>query len=271
MWKTLAGFSTTFFQLSACFLTQLKSSDFLSDLPFWDSPPIKFPSTENIQVSSSAGPMKDFLAPCMRKGLKSPQKPSVCLTALGLEEREPSQPSAHSTEPGSSGRARRVSSPAVLLGDEPEDLRMDFHTQLMQFWADPPGRLLWAKSRRPGLSGSCAYFAVEPACPDATSAKGTRGAAEQQPSCKAMPQQALTAARWSGWNQAKTTTSAGGCWGFGEHMQLQEKCVIISALLEKTQTNKSGFMGTFEILTIPLSRKSRTVAGSSSRSCLGAW
>lgn len=86
----------------------------------------------------------------------------------------------------------------MLLGDEPEDLRMDFHTQLMQFWADPPGRLLWAKSRRPGLSGSCAYFAVEPACPDATGAKGTRGAAEQQPSCKAMPQQALTAARWSG-------------------------------------------------------------------------
>lgn len=96
MWKTLAGFSTTFFQLPACFLTQLTSSDFLSDLPFWDSPPIKFPSTENIKVSSSAGPMKDFLAPWMRKRLKSPQKPSVCLTALGLEEHEPSQPSARS-------------------------------------------------------------------------------------------------------------------------------------------------------------------------------
>lgn len=52
-------------------------------------------------------------------------------------------------------------------------------------------------------------------------------------------------------------------------MQLQEKCVIISALLKKTQTNKSWFMGTFEILTFPSSRKPRTVAGSGSQSwCL---
>lgn len=69
----------------------------------------------------------------------------------------------------------------------------------------------------------------------------------------------------------KNTIAAGGCWGFGEHMQLEEKCVIISALLKKTQTNKSWSMGTFEILTFPWSRKPRTVAGSSSCSCPAAW
>lgn len=74
---------------------------------------------------------------------------------------------------------------------------------------------------------------MEPASPDATSAKGMHGA-EQQQGCEPEPQQAPISVWWSGCNQPKITISSGGCWGFGEHMQLQEECVIISVLLKKT-------------------------------------
>lgn len=244
-------------------------------------PPLNFPapSTLGSQLCRS---LEGFPSPWMKQRSKSPKShQSAWLLLVWKRDCEPRQLLARSlaalaelAELPSAFQPR--SAPGQWVVRHPchtaEELRMDFHAHFPQFGADPPEGQLWAKSRRDGPSGCealCACFAVEPTSPNTSSAKGTYGDAEQQKIWKAL--EALIAACWKGWNQAKTTAAAGGCWGFGERVQLQEKCVIISALLKEAQMNKYWFMGNLEIQTVPSSRKSRTVAGSSSWSCPGAW
>lgn len=85
------------------------------------------------------------------------------------------------------------------------------------------------------------------------------------------PGQALTAVWWSEPNQPKIHLQLVAAEVFVSLWYLRKKCVVISALLKKTQTNKSWFMGPSEILTFPLSMKLRTAYDSGSCSCPGAW